>query len=612
MTLQNLFDDNPGVTPDENIVSCAFFDSDGKMITSDQIHNVVLDSTLRGLSSPDAVVQSFNSASKAVSQKNVVGSNQSKNEIRQSTVFGPTPQMLNREDSIAYPYPVEILQDLLEMEETHFRCCKVKATDSVNRGYQLKNSVPIKLDSSFVDDADDEPSLNAATPIERSLYNNEYTLVKDFIESCNEIDGFEGVLEMAAMDYEAFGWCAIEVVRSLDKKVRKIAHVPASRVQPLIGWKGFIETVNDDPDRTEMFYVPFGTKVVHKAIDPILNMEVVEPYDPKKHGDISSPNVQFNLVDRKTGEPTDSFVNAANEIIWIKNNHPNTIYYGYTDVAPAIGAVVANIKIRNYFLQFFSHNAIPRYAVIVEGAKISPEVMKLIHNYFDSEIKKTSHSTLILNVPSMRGEVKVRFEKLDTEQKEGDFLKTSESNRQAIMTAHGVSGAIIGITDTAELGSGKGLSQAEIYKDRVVVPRQHKWERVIEYLFKHGLGVQYVKLKFNPLDIRDREAEMRILTSYADRGAMSINDIRDAIGMPPIEGGNRAFVKSRSGQLVFVDGFDDAGAVAPEDPAASQMEQNEDNISDQSEESETPDSGDDSDNNGDTGNINESDVGELA
>ena len=608
MTLQNLFEDNPGVSVDEDIVTCSFFDGQGNIISSDQIHNTIIDSTIRGLNSPDKVVEALGISSKAVSQKNVVGSNQSRNELRQSTVFGPTPQLLNREDSIAYPYPVEILQDLLEMEETHFRCCKVKATDSVNRGYQLKNSVPIKLDSSFVDDADDEPSLNASTPIERSLYNKEYNLVKDFIENCNEIDGFEGVLDMAAMDYEAFGWCAIEVIRSLDKTVRKIAHVPASRIQPLIGWKGFIETVNDDADRTEMFYVPFGSKVVYKRYDSLLKQDIVEPYNPKKHGEITSENVVFNLVDRKSGEPTESFANSANEIIWIKNNHPNTIYYGYTDVAPAIGAVVANIKIRNYFLQFFSHNAIPRYAVIVEGAKISPEVKKLIHTYFDSEIKKTSHSTLILNVPSMRGEVKVRFEKLDTEQKEGDFLKTAEANRQAIMTAHGVSGAIIGITDTAELGSGKGLSQAEIYKDRIVVPRQHKWERVIEQLFKHGLGVQYVKLKFNPLDIRDREAEMRILTSYADRGAMSINDMRDAIGMPPIEGGNRAFVKSRSGQLVFVDGFDDAGAVTPEDPAVKEMDQETPNTDSEQSDNEEKDS----DENGGSGTSSDTSRGELA
>lgn len=608
MTLQNLFEDNPGISQEENVVSCAFFDSNGQMISSDQIHNVVIDSTLKGLNSADITINNLEKISKKLSSKSVIGSNQSKNELRQASVFGPTPQLLSREDAIPFPYPIEIMQDLLEMEETHFRCCKVKATDSVNRGYQLKNAVPIKLESSFIDDVDDEASSNAASPIERQVYNKEYTVVKDFIENCNEVDGFEGTLEMAAMDYEAFGWCAIEVVRSLDKRIRKIAHIPASRIQPLIGWKGFIETVNDDAERTEMYYVPFGTKVVHKATDPILGIEIVEPYDPKKHGDISSPSVEFNLVDRKTGEPTDSFANSANEVIWIKNNHPNTIYYGYTDAAPAIGAIVANVKIRNYFLQFFSHNAIPRYAVVVEGAKISPEVMKLIHNYFDSEIKKTSHSTLILNVPSMRGEVKVRFEKLDTEQKEGDFLKTSESNRQAIMTSHGVSGAIIGISDTAELGSGKGLSQAEIYKDRIVVPRQHKWERIIEQLFKRGLGVQYVKLKFNPLDIRDREAEMRILTSYADRGAMSINDMRDAIGMPPIEGGNRAFVKSRSGQLVFVDGFDDAGYVTPEDPTvqAAPSDQTETQEADNLEPRES------SDTTGNSDSATSADTGEFA
>jgi hypothetical protein len=160
----------------------------------------------------------------------------------------------------------------------------------------------------------------------------------------------------------------------------------------------------------------------------------------------------------------------------------------------------------------------------------------------------------------MRGEVKVRFEKLDADVQESSFLESRKSNSQAIMAAHGVSPAIIGISEHSELGSGKGLSQAEIYKDRIVTPSQRRWETCINKLFRLGLGVQLVALKFNPLDIRDLEAEQAIYGGYLERGVVSINQVRKRVGLgDPLEGGDRPFVEGKNGTM-FIDELTEAGS----------------------------------------------------
>lgn len=120
------------------------------------------------------------------------------------------------------------------------------------------------------------------------------------------------------------------------------------------------------------------------------------------------------------------------------------------------------------------------------------------------------------------------------------------------MTAHGVSPAIIGIAEHSELGSGKGLSQAEIYKDRIVTPSQRVWEHHLNRLLKLGLGTTLVAMKFNPLDIRDREAEKNVYISYLEKGVMTINQVAKRLGLAPVVGGDRNFINTPQGPI-FVD-----------------------------------------------------------
>lgn len=440
------------------------------------------------------------------------------------------------------PYPPKCLANFLEVDPVFFRAVKAKVLDSVGRAYLIQPKWPIKTKNATPPEGQ--------TTISAGQFRKDQEAIVNFIESCNETIGFRGVLERAAMDYEAIGWAGLEVIRNMAGLVVSIEHIPAQRLRVLKGFKGFVEQTSDmsGPAGIGRYYQKFGRKFLVKD-----GAELV-PYDPAKHGDINKVDLVPNFVDYETGKPTDDFNKSANEVLYIPKHHSNTIYYGYSDVIPALGAVVANVYIRDYILQFFEHNTVPRYAVIIKGAKIDDNFRNLIAEYFTTNVKGHPHKTLILTLQGQsQKEITIDFQKLETDHKEADFLQTQKQNSERIMTAMGTSPAILGIAEHSELGSGKGLSQAEIYKDRIVDPCQRHWAEKLNLLFRRGLGVKNAILNFDPLDIRDMLLEMQYLTGMQSGGNLSINELRKAAGLgEPIEGGDTHILRVKEGAVVQV------------------------------------------------------------
>ena len=540
--LANIIRENVSSNSDsDNVIEEAYITGDDRISSASDLQKELIRGSMSCFDTDRIHKEVQNSALLDV-MKSVDGSTQNVDELGQQYVSMSATKVVEP------PYPPELLAAFLEVDSTHFRCVKTKAVDAVGREYGIEPSVNVVSDeesSRLVDFAD---TLDTNVPrYTQSQVEFEADQVKSFIAGANDLIGFEGVLFRACMDYEAIGWAAIEVVRSADMKIRKVAHIPATRIRPLRGWRGFVEILSDN---RYVYYQPFGEKVCSGTQSVVSGRQ--QAYDPESHGSLSPNNLHWHLINKETGEPTDNFAKSANEVIWIPKHHPSTIYYGYSDVIPALGDVLANIHIRDFMLQFFEHNTVPRYAVIIEGAKLSKDVKDAIMQYFGQHIKGKAHKTLIIPVPAMRGEVKIRFEKLAADAQEGSFQETRKNNAQGIMTAHGVSPAIIGIAEAASLGSGKGLSQAEIYKDRIVTPSQRVWEHHLNRLLRLGIGTKLVSLKFNPLDIRDREAEKNVFTSYLDKGVMTINQVAKRLGLAPVVGGDRNFIMTGGGPI-FVD-----------------------------------------------------------
>jgi capsid portal protein len=370
------------------------------------------------------------------------------------------------------------------------------------------------------------------------------------------------------MDKEAIGWGAFEVIREASGKIARLQHLPATKLRVLIGFQGFVEIIDTSLNARSgrhTYYQPFGQKFGKYIDDPFdlssRPKKIFKPYNPEEDGELEIGNkgLTFNLVNKLTGEPLKgklqtNFKKAANEVLFIPNTHSSTIYYGYSDIVPSIGAVITNVHIRDYLLQFFEHNCIPRHAVIIKGAKVDDKFMELITDYFENKVKGSAHKTIILALTGFGNKnVEVEFRSLAADNKEADFLNTRKANDAQIMAAHGIPPAILGINDAASLGSGKGLSQADLYKNRVILPLQMFWASKLNKLFRLGLGCNYAKIEFDPMDIRDALQVAQTLNLLLTLGVLTINEARRQLGLDGnLKGGDVSFVRTPPQNLIKV------------------------------------------------------------
>jgi hypothetical protein len=449
---------------------------------------------------------------------------------------------LNTTDVIEHPYSPEIVTYFATVDETAHRCIQVKASDVMMKGWSLHPRKAQSLTPQSGDEPGESSSLSAGAI-------SEHKEIVDFLSSCGGLEGFIPIFHKACLDAETFGWAGVEVIRGIDFKIKSIRHVPAARIKVLKGWGGFVETAET---QKKIYYQAFGEKVRSKTrLDPYTKLPM--SYDPVLDGPMSASACEWRMVDFENGEVTSNFARSASEMLWIVKPHPATLHYGVTDSIPVSGQILANVRMREYLHQFFEHNAVPRYAVIIKGANLDNSVKEAIMAYFSSNVKGRAHKTMIIPLPTSRGNVEVTFEKLELSTNEQWFTEPSKEASQATRLSHGVAAAIAGFSESASLGSGKGMAQAEIYKDRTVTPLQEIWANAINKMLRYGLGITEIEFSLSPLDVRDREAEFRIYTGLLDRGVVSLNEVRAFMKLgPPIKGGDRQFIKTPGG-ILFVD-----------------------------------------------------------
>ena len=496
---------------------------------------------------------------KALKAKMEEGSNQSSSELNGSirsfgqSLFGRIATM---------PYDPYCLAHILEVNPVHFRACEVKSRDSVCRDYNIKPKYPIRKEGT---DAED-PHGNYVLKEE---FERDCKLINDFISGCNKQKSFQELCYLAAMDRESVGWGAFEVIRRRDGKVARLERIPAVRLRVLEDWEGFVEiTTNSGMLNSQgyTYYQPFGEKIKAKE-DDFLDIsetprQIHVDYDPEKHGELNvfeNNKLTWNLKSKKTGEviattPDNFEKEAANEIIFLPKGHPKTVYYGISDILSATNAVEAVVSINRYRDEFFENNCVPRWAIMIKGARISPEFQKEIEKYFEKNVRGKNGKTLIMALSTLGNKnIDVTFQRLDAEQKEADFIETKKSYYQDVMISHGVSPSLLTIHETASLGSGRGQAQSEQYKDRFVVPSQLYWATKLNELFRLGLGATKACIEFDPLDVKDELQTAQVLNLLTSTGIFAPNESREKVGLEPIDGGDKPFVRSGSDKITLIE-----------------------------------------------------------
>lgn len=359
-------------------------------------------------------------------------------------------------------YDLDLLVSMLEGNTLHARCVRQKATDVAGRGFSLEAA----------------ESVDAVPTATEDRWGQFLTAVE---EDERGDESFGERITQAHQDYESVGWAALEFSRGQDGTIDGMWHVPGHTVR-----------AHQDSRR---YAQKRGGKTVWF----------------KRYG-------LEGTVDRRDGgwsDRTSREAFAANELLVIRNYTPRSDFYGLPDHIPALAAIAGWRAQAEFNVRWFENNAVPSYAVVVEGADITPELEQTIIDHFRA-IKGDPNRTIVIPIPGATGDEgsapRLRFERLSAETKEASFRLFKQDNALEICISHGMPPYRVGWPIVGSLGGSTAVEMTQIYNETVVEPRQETWEQRLNraLLGAKGLNVAGAQLKAKRLDTRDMTRDVLI------------------------------------------------------------------------------------------------------
>lgn len=370
------------------------------------------------------------------------------------------------------PYDLDQLAGMLETNTLHYRACKQKAADVAGRGFSIR-----------LKEEDAEGASSAAG-------EDRWGAFVEAVESDERGDeSLKERIQFAAEDYESVGWGALEFSRAGDGTLDGMWHVPGHTIRAHKDGRRYAQKRGGKT----VWFKRFGLE---------------------------------GTVDRSTGAWADRTAQggfAANEIIVIRNYTPRSSFYGLPDHIPALAAIAGWRAQADFNVRFFDNQAVPAYAVIVEGADVSPDFEEKIKEHFRS-LKGDPHSTLVIPVPGLPGDdatqVRVRFEKLAVDIKDASFRLYKQDNALEICIAHGIPPYRVSWPIMGSLGGATAEEMTQIYNDSIVQPRQETWEgRLTRTLLgPKGLQIPTHVLKAAELDTRNELRDVEKARAFIELG----------------------------------------------------------------------------------------------
>lgn len=389
------------------------------------------------------------------------------------------------------PYELEALARIYEESAIHNSAVNAKALNCVGLGYKWEHSRKLKkkLEKAQGDE-------NKISTIIEGIHKEMESLDEVF-ESFHEEETFSETWVKAVVDMYALGNGYIEIGRRNDGTIGYVGHVPATQIRIRKGRDGFVQQVFSNKKPQAVFFRNYGDQ---DTPDPINR-------DPR-----------------------------PNELIHLKTYSPSNSYYGVPSIVSALSAIVGDKFAKEYNIDFFENKAIPRYAIVIKGAKLSEKGKQELIKYFRNEVKGKNHGTLVIPLPATMGNtVDVKFEKLEAGITDGSFEKYRKSNRDEIVTAHRVPPTKVGIFDNANLAVSRDADKT--FKEQVIGPDQERIEKRINRIvqeFSTDLIFKFVKL-----DIIDEDMKSRIHDRYLRTEAITPNEVRSERGLPALKGGDK-------------------------------------------------------------------------
>lgn len=383
------------------------------------------------------------------------------------------------------PYNLDHLIDLSVENDTHFACISLKALNIVGLGYEWEETSKVKMARQSVEDDDAKMA-----KLSRKLQNVKDRL-DEYLDELNDEDDFIETLLKMWMDVEATGNGYLEFGRNRNGKIGYVGHVPAATVRVRTARDGFIQIVQDKLT----FFRNFGDQ-----------------------------------------DTADYFKKDANpnEMMHFKKHSPKNSYYGVPNIIAAMSSVAGDKFAAEYNLDYFENKAVPRYALIVKGAKLSAQAERRILEYFRREVKGKHHGTLYIPVPqTMNNTVDVELKAIENKVQEASFEKYRQGNQTSVAMVHHVPKSKLGLA----VGVAAAREEDKSFKTQVTQPEQRRVAKRINRFMREMTDIY--RIKFKEYDLVDAETKSRIHDRYIRLGVENPNEIRGELGHAPRKGGDK-------------------------------------------------------------------------
>lgn len=392
-------------------------------------------------------------------------------------------------DVVEPPFDIELLASLYTENATHNAAINARVASTVGLGYKWVHTTKAKQKLEKAADTGPESEDRA-----RKLLQKEEMDLEELFDSFNQEETFIEVLTKIWLDVRATGNGYLEVGRKRNGKIGYLGHIPSPLIRVRKQRDGYVQLQTGS--KKAVFFRNFQDT---KTIDPI------------------------------NGDPN------CNEVIHFKTYSPTNNWYGIPEAIAAISAIIGDKFAKEYNIDFFENKAIPRYAIILKGAKMSNATKKSLAQYFKHEVKGNNHGTLIIPIPASIGhDADIKFEKLEDNIQDASFDRYRKSNRDEIVMVHRVPGTKIGIYDNSNLAVSRDADKT--YKTQVIGPDQKIVEKRINRIVKEF--TDFLAFELNAMDIIDDDLKSRINDRYLRTMVKTPNEVRNELGLPALSGGS--------------------------------------------------------------------------
>lgn len=378
------------------------------------------------------------------------------------------------------PYDLDGLAKLYEKNAAHNAAVTSKAVNVCGLGWELIENGQTRFKIEQIQGNKDK-----IKRLTQDLKKERLDLLEIF-DHLNFEDEFGELMVKIWTDVEAMGNGYLEIGRNRNGTIGYLGHIPANTLRIRSDRDGYIQISGNK-------YVFFRNYADDQTLNPL--------------GNDDNPN----------------------ELMHFKKYSPHSTYYGIPDVIAALYAVAGDTLAKEYNLEYFENKAVPRYAFITKGVRLSDEAQARLTDFFRNQLKGRHHGTLYIPLPaSINQNVDAKFEAIENRPQDQSFTDFIKDSRLEVLMVHRVPPSKVGIYENTNLAVSRDADRT--FKEQVCRPEQRRVEKKLNHMMKEF--TDRFQIKFTEADVIDADVKSRVHERYLRTATMKPNEVRREVGMP--------------------------------------------------------------------------------